>query len=90
MADYIDPASCQHGEINFRTTMGRVQAEGNFLVVTSMKCVECGTDFYWYGINATGDPTANRPTVSDDRRQLQIFVGPQESMWGIPTGQLRQ
>jgi hypothetical protein len=82
-----NPATCKHGNFNFRTTVGRFPEQGNFVVAMNMACSECGTAFYWYGITATGDPTASCPTVSDDKRQLQIYVGPEKESWEIPDRQ---
>jgi hypothetical protein len=80
-------ATCEHGNFAFKTTVGRLREQGNFVVAMKMQCSECGCDFYWYGITATGDPTASCPTVSDDKRQLQIFVGPEQTSWEIPDQQ---
>jgi hypothetical protein len=55
-----------------------------------MKCSDCGCDFYFYGVDATGEPTASRATTSNDKKTLQIFAGPEKSSFGIPDGQLRQ
>ena len=81
---------CTHGHFDFRTTVGRFSEQGNYCVAINMSCSECGSDFYWYGVGATGKPTASCPTTSEDKRQLRVFVGPESTSWGIPDGQPRQ
>lgn len=81
---------CKHMNVNFSATVGRFPEQGNWLTTTFVKCGDCGCDFYFYGVQATGEPTPTCATISDDKRQLRIFIGPEETTWGIPDGQRRQ
>jgi hypothetical protein len=85
-----DPATCKHGNFNFNTTMNRIREQGNFVVTMNLKCTECGCDFYFYGVKATGPATPSCVSTSENKRALQIFVGPEPESWEIPDGQLRQ
>jgi hypothetical protein len=38
----------------------------------------------------SGASTASCATTSEDKKTLQVFVGPDQTSWGIPDGQPRQ
>jgi hypothetical protein len=85
-----NPETCEHGNFTFYTTVRRFKEQGNWAVTMNMQCTECGTDFYWYGVTATGVATPSCVTTSENKRALQIFVGPEPTSWEIPDGQPRQ